>query len=162
YEGLSYTEIWISEAQERMILAVPPDNWQRLHHLCQSEDVEVTVIGTFEATGRLRLFYQGHSVADLAMEFLHNGRPDVVRQATWAAPSAAEIAFAGAAPERQSQDFTDTLLAVLGSWNVCSKEWIVRQYDHEVQGGTVLKPLVGVHNDGPGDAAVIVPVLGRN
>ncbi|MCC6419489.1 MAG: phosphoribosylformylglycinamidine synthase, partial [Gemmataceae bacterium] len=83
YEGLSYTEIWISEAQERMILAVPPERWSALEALCRSEDVEATVLGTFEATGQLRLHYRGHQVADLAMAFLHDGRPPVVRQAVW-------------------------------------------------------------------------------
>ena len=58
YAGLSYTEIWISESQERMILAVPPDRWDALERLCKSEDVEATVLGTFEETGRLQLFYQ--------------------------------------------------------------------------------------------------------
>jgi phosphoribosylformylglycinamidine synthase len=155
YEGLSYTEIWISESQERMILAVPPDRWDRLHRLCAGEDVEATVIGRFESTGRLRLFYQGQSVGDLDLHFLHEGRPAVLRQATWTAPTARPQA-AAAGPE----NFTDTLLCILGALNVCSKEWIVRQYDHEVQGGSVVKPLVGVADDGPSDAAVIIPVLG--
>jgi phosphoribosylformylglycinamidine synthase len=173
YEGLSYTEIWISEAQERMVLAVPPDNWPRLQALCESEDVEVTVIGRFEATGRLKLFYGDQSVADLDMHFLHNGRPDVVRKATWsddqptAQPAVLSTQYAvlstresvvGAAAKA---DFTDDLLRILSSYNVCSKEWIIRQYDHEVQGGSVLKPLVGIQDDGPGDAAVVMPVLGE-
>src|SRR4029077_13424991 len=81
YQGLSYTEIWISEAQERMILAVPPRNWDVLRMLCQSEDVEATVLGTFQKTGRLNLFYQSQRVADLSMDFLHHGRPPVVRKA---------------------------------------------------------------------------------
>ncbi len=85
YAGLSYTEIWISEAQERMVLAVAPDQWPKLHKLCAGEDVEATVLGRFEATGRLRLSYQQQQVADLDMHFLHNGRPTVVRQATWRA-----------------------------------------------------------------------------
>src|SRR6185295_3795169 len=71
YEGLSYTEIWISEAQERMVLAVPERSWPELEQLCRSEGVEATVIGTFTPTGRLQLFYAGNRVADLAMEFLH-------------------------------------------------------------------------------------------
>ena len=87
YEGLTYTEIWISEAQERMILAVPPENWERFEKLCAGEDVEATAIGTFEATGKLRLYYQGEQVADLDMHFLHDGRPPVVRQATVAKPA---------------------------------------------------------------------------
>jgi len=82
YAGLSYTEIWISEAQERMVLAVPPAKWDELQRLCAGEDVEAVVLGTFEPTGRLQLFYHGEQVGDLAMHFLHDGRPPVVRQAT--------------------------------------------------------------------------------
>jgi phosphoribosylformylglycinamidine synthase len=164
YAGLSYTEIWISESQERMILAVPPEAWELLKRLCASEDVEATVVGAFEATGRLRLFHDGNPVADLSMDFLHSGRPVVVRQATWRAEEVGvPVATTGgrtspAHPDKE--DHTDTLLRILASPNVCSKEWIIRQYDHEVQGGSVLKPLVGVHDDGPGDAAVIAPILG--
>jgi phosphoribosylformylglycinamidine synthase len=154
YEGLSYTEIWISEAQERMVLAVPPESWPALQELCAGEGVEASVIGRFEATGRLLLSYQGNIVADLAMDFLHEGRPTVVRQATWTPPAAPKL------EATRSEDFTPILLRILSAWNVCSKEWIIRQYDHEVQGGTVLKPLVGVRDDGPSDAAVITPLLG--
>jgi phosphoribosylformylglycinamidine synthase len=158
YQGLSYTEIWISEAQERMLLAVPPAKWPELGRLCASEDVEATVLGAFEATGRLRLSYQDHQVADLSMAFLHEGRPTLVRQATWKPAAACDFAETAAKPH--AAHLTDILLRILGSWNVCSKEWIIRQYDHEVQGGTVIKPLVGIQDDGPGDAAVITPVLG--
>ncbi|HEV3261042.1 MAG TPA: phosphoribosylformylglycinamidine synthase subunit PurL [Gemmataceae bacterium] len=156
YEGLSYTEIWISEAQERMVLAVPPGHWPALEALCSGEDVEATAIGAFEATGKLRLNYQAQQVADLDMNFLHHGRPPVVRQATDVRPAA------GVSPviTPVSANLTDDLLKILSSLNVCSKEWIIRQYDHEVQGGSVVKPLVGAREDGPGDAAVIAPVLG--
>jgi phosphoribosylformylglycinamidine synthase len=158
YDGLSYTEIWISEAQERMILAVPPKNWPAFQILCQSEKVEAVVIGSFEATGRLRLMYHDNRVADLDMQFLHHGRPTVVRSATLA-PRASE-AVPSPLLARRAQDLNETLLKILSSYNVCSKEWIIRQYDHEVQGGTSIKPLVGVAGDGPGNAAVITPVLG--
>ncbi len=161
YEGLSYTEIWISESQERMVLAVPPDKWEELHRLCRSEDVEATVIGQFVPTGRLVLKYDGHQVADLAMDFLHDGRPTVVREAVYhPAPivplhSADGTRADGAGPV----DHRAVLLGILGSLNVCSKHWIIRQYDHEVQGGSVVKPLVGLCNDGPSDAAVLRPRL---
>ncbi len=163
YAGLSYTEIWISESQERMILAVPPENELRLRSLCAGEGVEAVVLGRFEATGKLRLTYEGHDVANLDMAFLHDGRPPVVRQAVWQSvaaggPPAVESPAGRRLPTAAS--LTDILLALLASPNICSKEWIVRQYDHEVQGGTVIKPLVGVTEDGPGDAAVITPVLG--
>ena len=168
YEGLSYTEIWISEAQERMVLAVPTDRWPVLKMLCAGEGVEAAVIGHIEATGHLRLRYQGQQVADLEMEFLHHGRPPVVRLATWRAGGVSPLVTSKdpltgsnqGADASRSPDFTTTLRKILSSYNVCSKEWIIRQYDHEVQGGTVIKPLVGVHNDGPSDAAVITPVLG--
>jgi phosphoribosylformylglycinamidine synthase len=167
YEGLSYTEIWISEAQERMILAVPPGKWRVLEALCAGEGVEATVLGTFETTGRLRLDYQGQQVADLELQFLHHGRPAVVRQAVWppadglaAARRAARVSGSRPSEKESSAPLTADLLAVLGTYNVCSKEWIIRRYDHEVMGGTVVKPLVGLHHDGPGDAAVITPVLG--
>src|SRR4029079_9002105 len=171
YEGLSYTEIWISEAQERMVLAVPPDNWPDLERLCADEGVEATILGTFEATGRLRLYYQEEEVGDLAMGFVHDGRPKVVRRAqdppTPTLPrkgggsnTPSPLAGEGWGGGSNASDFNAVLKRILSSPSVASKEWIIRQYDHEVQGGTVLKPLVGVKNDGPGDAAVIAPVLG--
>ena len=155
YKGLSYTEMWISEAQERMVLSVPEEKWEELRALCESEGVEATAIGKFVPTGRLVLKYNEHEVADLAMEFLHDGRPPVVREAVYEAPKAAPLAI----PTRDVANYTDDLNSILGSLNVASKHWIIRQYDHEVQGGSVVKPLVGIANDGPGDAAVIRPVL---
>ncbi len=152
YSGLSYTEIWLSESQERMVLAVPPSNVDRLMALCQSEDVEATVIGEFTDNRRLQLFYDGNLVGDLEMEFLHNGLPQLEKEAVWEAPQHAEPDFP------QPPDLGEDLLRILGSWNVCSKEWVIRQYDHEVQGGSVLKPLVGVNHDGPSDAAIIKPI----
>ncbi|MGC1272886.1 MAG: phosphoribosylformylglycinamidine synthase subunit PurL [Planctomycetaceae bacterium] len=153
YSGLSYTEIWISEAQERMVLAVPPEKADELIDLCTAEGVEASILGRFTGTGRLVLKYEGHVVGDLSMEFLHGGRPPVVREATYAPVPAVPLV----APPKARYD--DDLAAILGSWNVCSKERIIRQYDHEVQAGSVVKPLVGVNEDGPSDAAVIRPDL---
>jgi phosphoribosylformylglycinamidine synthase len=124
-----------------------------LLELFSSEDVEATVIGEFTDTHRLELFYQGHQVCNLDMEFLHDGLPQLEREAMWETPQHSEPDF----PE--PSDLLDPLLRILSSWNVCSKEWVIRQYDHEVQGGNVLKPLVGKNNDGPGDAAIIKPIL---
>ena len=159
YEGLSYTEIWISEAQERMVLAVPPEHWDELHALCAREGVEASDLGQFVATGRLTLRYGGEVVGDLSMHFLHDGRPDVVRLATWTDPEPAPLPPSPIESSRD-RDYTADLLAILGMWDVCSKEWIVRQYDHEVQARTVVKPLVGAVDDGPGDASVVLPVRG--
>lgn len=153
YSGLSYREIWLSESQERMLLAVPPESAEELVSLFANEDVEATVIGQFTNDKRLKLFYQGNQVGDLDMEFLHHGLPQLEREAAWQLPQYPEPDFAS------PPDLSDDLKKILGSWNVCSKEWVIRQYDHEVQGGSVLKPLVGIENDGPGDAAIIRPVL---
>lgn len=153
YAGLTYSEIWISESQERMVLAVPPDRVGELMALFASEDVVAAVIGEFTGDQRLRLYYHGTLVCNLGMGFLHKGRPQLVREAVWTPPEHPKPDFV------PSSDLTKDLLAILGSWNVCSKEWVIRQYDHEVQGGNVLKPLVGKNNDGPGDAAIIRPIL---
>jgi phosphoribosylformylglycinamidine synthase subunit PurSL len=161
YSGLTYTEMWISEAQERMVLAVPPACWPELESLCKSEGVEATAIGEFRPTGRLQLLYDGNQVADLSMEFLHDGRPPVVREGTYQPPAIEPLhsTVVGESLRRPAPDFTQSLAKILGSLNVCSKHWVIRQYDHEVQGGSVIKPLVGVVNDGPSDAAVVRPVL---
>ena len=153
YQGLSYTEIWISEAQERMILAVPPHNFQRLQKVFREEDVELTIIGEFTDDRRLRLYYEGNLVCDLDMQFLHHGLPRTVRKAVWKKTSHPQ-------PEiEEKRDYTRDLLLLLSTYNIASKEWVIRQYDHEVQGGSVIKPLVGIENDGPGDASVVRPVL---
>ena len=158
YAGLSYTEIWISEAQERMVLAVPQEKWEEFHSLCAAEGVEATAFGQFGNDGRLKLTYHGEVVGDVAMSFLHDGRPPVVRDATYLPPP--EKGLTPVDPSRASGSrfsLADSLRAILGSLNVCSKEWIIRQYDHEVQAGSVIKPLVGIACDGPSDAAVVRP-----
>ncbi len=153
YADLSYTEIWISEAQERMVLAVPPDRWEALQAVCRKHQVEATVIGTFTNTSHLELFYHDVQVADLDMKFLHRGLPLSPRPACWVPPKLSVAAIA--APT----DLTPTLLKLLARWDICSKEPIIRQYDHEVQGGSALKPLVGARQDGPSDAAIVRPNL---
>ncbi len=155
YEGLSYTEIWISEAQERMVMSVPPANLDRLQKLCQSEGVEATVIGQFVPTGNLRLMYDGQEVGVLSMEFLHGGRPPVVRSATYTPPATVDTPI----PRLDQAATENALKQILGSLNVASKHWIIRQYDHEVQSGSAIKPLVGPSCAGPGDAAVVRPRL---
>ncbi len=152
YAGLDPVEVWISEAQERMVFSVPPEHEAELLALCASEDVEACVIGEFNDSGRLVVKHEDDVLVDLTMAFLHDGLPLTPRVATWttvdhpAAPAPAD-------PRRH-------LLDLLSHGNVCSKEWIVRQYDHEVQAGSVIKPLVGVDGRGPGNAAVVAPVFG--
>ena len=156
YEGLAPWEIWLSEAQERMVIAVPPENLSELMEICEAEVVEATVLGTFTDTHRLQVFYDGAMVADLEMEFLHHGLPKPVKQAVWQPPKHPEMPSRDAA----SQNYTDDLKQLLASPNIASKESVIRQYDHEVQGGMVINPLVGAENDGPSDACVVTPVLG--
>jgi phosphoribosylformylglycinamidine synthase len=159
YEGLSYTEIWISESQERMVLAVPPEKWDELRALAASEGVEAAVLGTFTDTGRLVLTYHGQLVADVSMHFLHDGRPEGVRLAEFGLRN--EDQQSSSTNPQSAMGPQEALTKILSTYTVASKEWVVRQYDHEVQSGSVVKPLVGVKEDGPSDAAVIAPVLGR-
>lgn len=156
YDGLSYTEIWISEAQERMVLSADKDKLPALEALAQEENVEMVVIGEFTDDKKLHLKYEGTEVGCLEMDFLHEGVPNIERDAVWSAPDTHEPKLPAKA------DYTDDLKGILGAWNVCSKEWIIRQYDHEVQGGSAVKPLVGQKNDGPGDACITTPVLGSH
>jgi phosphoribosylformylglycinamidine synthase II len=153
YSGLTYREIWLSESQERMLLAVPPESVKELISLFASEDVEATVIGQFTSDKRLKLFHEDNLVCDLDMEFLHHGLPQSERKAVWQPPQHKEPDLA------EPADLSEDLKKILSSWNVCSKEWVIRQYDHEVQGGSILKPLTGVNNDGPSDAAIVRPLL---
>jgi phosphoribosylformylglycinamidine synthase II len=149
YAGLRPWEIWLSEAQERMVLAVPPTHWPRLRALCEGLDVEATVLGTFTGDGRLTLLYAGRVVGQLATEFLHKGIPRRSLRAVWTAPAVR-------VPDLPAPgDLTADLLGILAMPDTRSKEDVVRRYDHEVQGGTVVKPFVGPGAAGPGDAAVL-------
>jgi phosphoribosylformylglycinamidine synthase len=167
YAGLRYPEIWISEAQERMVLSVPQEKVKELLALSAGEDVEATVIGTFGTKDReLVLQYGGTEVGRLSMAFLHDGIPMPRRKAVVVQKS---VAARRAQRPRMATDnwpaFTaartprEKLLAALAHPNIASKHWIVRQYDHEVQGGSAIKPFVGVKQQGPSDGAVIRPKL---
>jgi len=151
YEGLSYWEIWISEAQERMVFAVAPEKYAEFEALAESEGVECTDIGEFTGNGKLELFYEGNQVCDLGMKFLHDGRPPASRASVFRKPVAEEPG------EGCDLDAGALLRAILASPNVASKEWVIRQYDHEVQGRSIIKPLQGKDADGPGDGVVFTP-----
>jgi len=153
YHGLDPWEILLSEAQERMTLAVSPVKIERFLDLSRKMGVLSTVLGTFNASGKFHVCFRGRTVAYLDMAFLHNGLPRMHLQAAW------ERRIFDEAPPGEPKDYMQALLAVLGRWNVCSKEYVVRQYDHEVQAGSVVKPLTGAQNDGPSDAAVLRPDL---
>ncbi|MGV6814237.1 MAG: AIR synthase-related protein [Phycisphaerales bacterium] len=154
YAGLSYTEIWISEAQERMVLAVPEENLPALQKICDEEHVELADLGYFGTdNSELILNFEGTEVGRLPMKFMHDGIPTPTRQATWNAPKRDKAAT-------KDVPLKDALLTLLAHPNIASKHWIVRQYDHEVQGNTVTKPLVGPKGIGPGDCSVVEPVPG--
>ncbi len=152
YSGLRPWEIWLSEAQERMVLAVPPDRLDGLVELCRRFDVAWDDVGHLSGSGRIVVRYHGQMVVDLPMDLLHNGHPRLHLAAEWAPPT----------PQPDGHDLTtldlsQALLNLLSDPNVASKEAIIRTYDHEVQGGTAIKPLTGRFNHGPSDGAVLVP-----
>jgi phosphoribosylformylglycinamidine synthase len=153
YEGLAPWEILISEAQERMTLAVPSSTIERFLDFASSMAVEATVLGQFTDSGYFHVLYDNRTVAYLDMAFLHEGMLKIHLEAQWTPRRHEEPDFP------QPEDLTETLHTMLGRLNICSKESVVRQYDHEVQGGCVVKPMVGLCSDGPGDAAVLRPLL---
>ena len=233
YQGLTPWEIWLSEAQERMVLAVPPQSLEHLLEICAIEEVEASIIGTFTNSHCLVVTYNGQTIADLPMSFLHDGRPDRTLEAVWIqnnlsvthddkgdgratatvpshpnttlaptmttveasdityhsrggggeevgwgplrspsgatnmevgwgplrSPSGATSMNEGRRFSRSPSGFNHDILALLRHPTIASKESVVRRYDHEVQGATVLKPLVGRAGNGPGDAAILQPIL---
>ncbi len=152
YGGLTYTEIWISEAQERMVLAVPAENLDHLREICDEEHVELAVLGEFGTPDReLVLTFRGEEVGRLPMEFLHEGLPTPTRSASWS-PAPTPKPNAKSSPEANC-----ALLQLLAHPDIASKHFIIRQYDHDVQGNTVVKPLMGARAIGPADSSVIEP-----
>jgi len=150
YPRIAPWEIYISESQERMLLTVPDENLEKVLAIFDSEDVEATSIGRLTRENMLKITYHDYPVAELKMDFLFNP-PKPRRFAHWKPPEIDE-------PEiEEPNDLNDILLKILSSPNVASKEAVIRTYDHEVKGNTVVKPLCG-ENEGPGDAAVIKPL----
>ena len=149
YQGLSPWEIWLSEAQERMVLSVPAINVSRVRELCHHFGVDMTVIGRFSSDGRMRLRFDGEAVADLDLSFLHGGCPLPERESVWTG------AKSQTGPSTET-NCTRRLLDLLASPNIASKESVIRRFDHEVGGRTVVKPLTS--GSGPSDAAVLKPL----
>ncbi|MEO7910858.1 MAG: phosphoribosylformylglycinamidine synthase subunit PurL, partial [Roseiflexaceae bacterium] len=170
YAGLQPWEIWLSEAQERMVLAVPPAKLDALLTLCASEDVEATVIGQFTGDGRLTVTHGDRTVVDLTMAFMHKGIPQRVLDAVWEMKDEPFDTAQGGRPKTKDtyrdtsafvlrpSSLVEALKALLAHPNIASKATIIRTYDHEIRGGTIVKPLVGANSDGPGDAAVLQPL----
>jgi len=150
YSGLKPWEIWLSEAQERMVLAVPPGSLSRVIELCCAYDLEASLLGSFRDDGRLQLRHGDLPVADIEMSFLHGGRPARTLRARWNTPDPLPY------PAAEAPDPAGALLQLLAHPNIASKEEVIRRYDHEVGAATVVKPLVG--RAGPSDAAVLRPL----
>ncbi|MDD5069744.1 MAG: phosphoribosylformylglycinamidine synthase subunit PurL [Candidatus Omnitrophica bacterium] len=152
YKRLNYTEIWISESQERMVFFTETANIARLTEIFQEEDVPMTVIGSVTDTNRIVLNYNGNRVADIDMDFVFE-LPRIKKEAVWVnrAKIKADI------PEKKS--YNDDLISLMAQENIAPKDWIVRQYDHEVQGGSVIKAITGIENISLSDSSVNRPDL---
>ncbi|MBU2559328.1 phosphoribosylformylglycinamidine synthase, partial [archaeon] len=153
YPNMAPWEIWISESQERMLIAVPEKNLKGALEIFKDEDVEATPIGEFTKDSRLKIEFNGDVAADMNLDFLFGDISKAERRALWKKPDFPEPDFA------MPDDLTNDLLAILASPNVASKESVIRTYDHEVKAMSVIKPLQGVENDSPGDAAVMKPLF---
>jgi len=163
YTGLAPWEIFVSESQERMVLAVAPENVTRVSEVCADHNVEATDVGVFEATGRLRVLFADEVVGDLDMSFLHEGLPRATLIAKWTEPGIdAAAGWSGTLePPPDADGWVRALEAVLGHPDVCSKEPIVRQYDHTVRAQSACQPFGGPEERAPSDAIVLTPLLGK-
>ncbi len=159
YSGLDPWQILLSESQERMTLAVSPEKIDKFLEIARKHDVEATVIGKFTGSGKFYSTYQDKPVAFLDMNFVHEGVPQMKLEAEWLSPEKRGLS------EPELEEITDQasfLKEMLGRLNICSKEYIVRQFDHEVQGTNVIKHLVGKDSDVYSDAVVIKPIYDSN
>ncbi len=149
YSGLKPWEIFVSESQERMSLVIEKDKLKALHLLAKKMEVELTEIGIFTDSGELNIYYKKDLVASLDMEFLHEGDPQKEMIAEWSTPYHKEPIIP------TDLNYNDILIKLMSSLNICSREKIIRQFDHEVKGKTVLKSLMGKSGKAPQDAAVM-------
>ncbi|HXK45116.1 MAG TPA: AIR synthase-related protein, partial [bacterium] len=155
YKDLKPWEIWVSESQERMVLSVPPSKFNRLKEILESEDVEYACIGTFNSTGKITIYHEKDLVGELDLDWLFQKKDLPVLKALYEKRETTNII-----PE--NVNFEDTLLQLLADPNIASKEIVVRQYDHEVQGHTIIKPFGGVDGCSASDGVVLAPVYGSN
>ncbi|MBN1687210.1 MAG: hypothetical protein JW852_11175 [Spirochaetales bacterium] len=154
YEGLAPWEILVSESQERMSLAVSPETIDAFMDLAAKRNVEATVVGEFTDSGFVEVFYKGETCARISIDFLHSGLPRMQLHAEWKPPVRPEPALPDYG-DAAAAALTDDLFALLADPNIASKETLVRQYDHEVQARSVIKPFAGERQEGPSDGAVL-------
>jgi len=152
YRGLSYTEIWISESQERMVFFTDPDNLKEIKQIFEEEDVEVNVVGEVSGTNKLVLLYADNKVCDLDMDFIFN-LPKLKKKAVWIEKNQKNCKI------EEKNNYDNDLKTLVSRHNIACKDWILREYDHEVQGGSVIKAIEGFDTLAVNDAAVIRPDL---
>jgi phosphoribosylformylglycinamidine synthase subunit PurSL len=155
YQGLAAWEILVSESQERMSLAVPRESLPTLLELARRRGVEAAEVGVFTDTGKVEVLYHGDVVGLLDLGFLHDGLPTLDLRAEWPA-ARSPGAPARPVPLLPFPDIRRAMLEMLGDENICSREEWIRQYDHEVQGRSVIKPFVGSRREAPSDGAVLL------
>ena len=152
-EGLDGWEIWVSESQERFLIAVSGDNVEGLLAIFDKWDIDAVVIGqTFKKRPQVRIFYEGELIFEMDTDFLVAcpiyERPKEIRN-----KEEEEVSI------EEPKDYNEVLTRLLAAPNITSREGIIRQYDHEVRASTVLKPMQGViGKQTHGDAAVIKPL----
>jgi phosphoribosylformylglycinamidine synthase subunit PurSL len=168
YEGLAPWEILVSESQERMSVSVPPEQLDAFLECARKRDVEATVVGEFTDSGHVHILYEEKTVGYLPLEFLHNGLPTMHLTARWVPPAQrswngnrghslpAELESIPVTVQNRA-GLKELFFALLREPNIASKEGLVRQYDHEVQGCSIIKPFTGVRSDAPSDGAVLKP-----
>jgi phosphoribosylformylglycinamidine synthase II len=163
YPGLKPYELVVSESQERMTIAVQPETLPQFLELASRRSVEVSDLGQFTDTGRFEILYHGKIVADLDLKFLHSGTPKMEIKAHWSGVSPLVTTSLSLEEQDYQKQAPQVLVELLSSPNIASKEWLIRQYDHEVQGTSVIKPLHTTHSgtplasSGPNDGGVIKP-----
>ena len=154
-EGLTPWEIWISESQERMMFLVDPSNVDKVLHICKQWDVTAAVVGKVIPEKITRVFYKGVKILEMDMDFYTGGPVYDTCQRPFVIPKKQKVKET----DFSMPDLNTVLKKLLGSHNIASKEWVIRQYDHEVRGNTVIKPLQGrINYEGHGDATVLKPL----
>lgn len=160
YDGLEFYEMVISESQERMTYAVAPEHESAFLNLAKQYGVEASVLGEFNQSGLFSVYHNTLKIADLDLNFLHKGCPQIKLKATWYAedkiPSVLSYKKKKALPALNGASLQEALIMLLQSPNVASKESLVRRYDHEVQASTHIKNFTGSTQSGPSDAAVFL------
>lgn len=160
YQGLSPWEIWVAESQERMMVVIDPKKLDYFIEICKKHNLEYSVLGKFDGSKKLNVSFGKDLVGSLDMEFLHHGLPKRVLHAKRRVQAARYRVQIPKMPKTE-KEWINALEKVLSHGNVCSKEPIVRLYDHSVQGTNDLQPYAGVNLDGPNDSSVLRPLLNK-